>query len=36
MGQSVIDALANGPVDVPEFLFTLVERGSSGPPVSNG
>jgi LacI family transcriptional regulator len=35
MGQSVIDALANGPVDVPEFLFTLVERGSSGPPVSN-
>jgi LacI family transcriptional regulator len=36
MGQSVIDALAHGPVDVPEFLFTLVERGSSGPPVSNG
>jgi LacI family transcriptional regulator len=35
MGHSVIDALANGPVDVPEFLFTLVERGSSGPPVSN-
>ncbi|KMS54567.1 LacI family DNA-binding transcriptional regulator [Sphingobium cupriresistens] len=32
MGRSVIDALANGPVDAPEFLFTLVERGSSGPP----
>ncbi|NML08730.1 LacI family transcriptional regulator [Sphingobium sp. AR-3-1] len=31
MGRSVIDALANGPVDAPEFLFTLVERGSSGP-----
>ncbi|MBZ9649475.1 LacI family DNA-binding transcriptional regulator [Sphingobium sp. 3R8] len=32
MGRSVIDALANGPVDAPEFLFTLIERGSSGPP----
>ncbi|WP_420145671.1 LacI family DNA-binding transcriptional regulator [Sphingobium sp.] len=32
MGRSVIDALANGPVETPEFLFTLVERGSSGPP----
>lgn len=32
MGRSVIDALANGPIDAPEFLFTLVERGSSGPP----
>lgn len=31
MGRSVIDALANGPVDAPEFLFTLVERGSCGP-----
>ena len=32
MGRSVIDALANGPADAPEFLFTLVERGSSGSP----
>lgn len=31
MGRSVIDALANGPLDEPEFLFTLVERGSCGP-----
>lgn len=31
MGRSVIDALANGPIDTPEFLFTLVERGSCGP-----
>ncbi|MFZ2995916.1 LacI family DNA-binding transcriptional regulator [Sphingobium sp.] len=30
MGRSVIDALANGPIEAPEFLFTLVERGSSG------
>ena len=34
MGRSVIDALANGLGDAPEFLFTLVERGSSGPPMS--
>lgn len=31
MGRSVIDALANGPIEAPEFLFTLIERGSSGP-----
>lgn len=31
MGRSVIDALANGPIEAPEFLFTLVERGSCGP-----
>jgi LacI family transcriptional regulator len=32
MGRSVIDALAQGPGETPEFRFTLVERGSSGPP----
>lgn len=31
MGRAVIDALANGPEDAPEFLFTLMERKSSGP-----
>ena len=31
MGRLVIDALANGPIDDPEFLFTLMERASSGP-----
>jgi len=31
MGRAVIDALADGLVEVPEFLFTLVERGSTGP-----
>ena len=31
MGRAVIDALANGPEDAPEFLFTLMERASSGP-----
>ncbi|MBH1992179.1 MAG: LacI family DNA-binding transcriptional regulator [Sphingomonadaceae bacterium] len=31
MGRSVVDALVNGPVEAPEFLFTLVERGSCGP-----
>ena len=31
MGRSVIDALANGPIEAPEFLFTLIERGSCGP-----
>ena len=31
MGRAVIDALANGPTDAPEFLFTLMERASSGP-----
>ena len=31
MGRAVIDALASGPADAPEFLFTLVERASSGP-----
>ena len=31
MGRAVIDALANGPDDAPEFLFTLMERASSGP-----
>ena len=32
MGRAVIDALANGARETPEFLFTLIERGSSGPP----
>jgi LacI family transcriptional regulator len=31
MGRAVIEALTSGPVDAPEFLFTLVQRGSSGP-----
>ena len=32
MGRSVIDALAQGAGETPEFRFTLIERGSSGPP----
>ena len=32
MGRCVIDALAAGPLDAQEFQFTLIERGSSGPP----
>ena len=31
MGSAVIDALAGGAVDTPQFNFTLVQRGSSGP-----
>lgn len=30
MGSKVVDALASGPVEAPEFLFTLIERDSSG------
>lgn len=30
MGRAVIDALVNGPADAPEFLFTLMNRASSG------
>ena len=32
MGRTVIDALAQDARDTPEFRFTLIERGSSGPP----
>lgn len=32
MGRSVIEALASGPATAPQFQFTLIERGSSGPP----
>jgi LacI family transcriptional regulator len=31
MGRTVIEALVDGPIEAPEFLFTLVRRGSSGP-----
>lgn len=31
MGQAVIDALVSSPAKSPQFLFTLVARGSSGP-----
>lgn len=31
MGRAVVDALAGGGSDAPEFLFTLIARGSSGP-----
>lgn len=34
MGRSVIDALADGANEPPDFRFTLVERGSSGPPAA--
>jgi LacI family transcriptional regulator len=32
MGRRVIDALAKGPAEGTGFEFTLIERGSSGPP----
>ena len=31
MGRAVIDALVDGVADIPEFVFTLVRRGSTGP-----
>ncbi|QGP79154.1 LacI family DNA-binding transcriptional regulator [Sphingobium sp. CAP-1] len=31
MGRCVIDALARGPAEAPDFLFTLIPRGSTGP-----
>jgi LacI family transcriptional regulator len=31
MGRAVIDALASGPADAPEFAFELVRRDSTGP-----
>ncbi|MDO7835667.1 LacI family DNA-binding transcriptional regulator [Sphingobium sp. HBC34] len=31
MSRCVIDALARGPAETPDFQFTLIERGSSGP-----
>lgn len=31
MGRAVIDALAKGPVEAPEFVFSLIARSSSGP-----
>lgn len=34
MGRAVIDALAQGAQGTPEFTFTLIERGSSGPPAA--
>jgi LacI family transcriptional regulator len=31
MGRAVIDALAGGPADAPQFTFQLIQRDSSGP-----
>ncbi|WP_242127066.1 LacI family DNA-binding transcriptional regulator [Sphingobium sp. Sx8-8] len=31
MGRAVVDALAHGPADAPEFPFELVQRDSTGP-----
>ncbi|MDI1296941.1 MAG: LacI family DNA-binding transcriptional regulator [bacterium] len=31
MGRAVVDALVSGPIEMPEFVFSLVPRGSTGP-----